>query len=67
MTKKDYILISEAVNRAYYYHSQALARNEDSDYMNLFIEILSAKLALENPRFDEVRFQRACTKELELA
>ena len=56
MSRKDYIIIAEALKRARYYDANpAYARGLDKAVISL-VEVLKA----ENSRFDEARFYSAC-------
>ena len=55
MSRKDYIIIAEAMKRARYYDANpAYARGIDKAVL-ILVEVLKA----ENPRFDEARFLAA--------
>lgn len=57
MTKKDYIRISEVINRVLWMDAT------DPLTASKFIFGLAAALKDDNPNFDAERFYAACTKE----
>lgn len=56
MTRKDYILISDAIRDAY-----LSADDSKRPAIDDVIARLVRKLSLDNPRFDAARFVAACT------
>lgn len=57
MTKKDYITLAEALNRAL-----AVSRDESVDVksgVRLAATLIASALQAENPRFDRGRFMKA--------
>lgn len=56
VTKKDYELIAETIKwqRALFYTTETKTAFKD------FAVVLSAKLAIDNPRFDKSKFLKAC-------
>lgn len=53
MTKKDYVLLSEHIKRCADHFF-------DVRYMASFVGLLAVELLRDNPRFDVVKFERAC-------
>ena len=61
MTKKDYILIAKAINKAQAslrYASVNMA--ETQRCLSIVAETFASELARENVRFDSVKFLQAC-------
>lgn len=61
MTKKDYVLIVEAIWRSGYVKDKNKIRQEPKENMRkLIASDLTSSLANENPKFDRSKFLRAC-------
>jgi hypothetical protein len=56
MTKKDYILISKAINEA----GIMTAGGDSASVIRAVVDNIADVLAKQNPRFDRERFVRAC-------
>lgn len=53
MTRKDYERIAKAVRQAY-------AKRLDNKDVAIVAQCLAYELALDNPRFDALKFRNAC-------
>ena len=61
MTKKDYIIIAEAIKSAKVSLSYAsVCMPETNRTIEHIVNNLAFTLAIENPLFDKVRFSKAC-------
>lgn len=61
MTKKDYILLSKAINKAKSSLSYAsINMGETMRSLQVTAEAIAYELKLDNARFDETKFLEAC-------
>lgn len=60
MTRKDYVLIAEAIKGAVSYEAEFNNNEAGADALKKFSVTLSALLLSDNPRFDVNRFFDAC-------
>jgi hypothetical protein len=60
MTRKDYLLIAEAINKSLIYvqHSKSLATAEQG--VGIVASLVTEALADDNPNFNSERFLAAC-------
>lgn len=66
MTKKDYILIAGAIKQAKIFVKQLNAHELTDKFLAGVSQTernITNALASENPRFDEVKFKKACNLE----
>ena len=59
MTRKDYVLIAEAISRS---KDVADEWGINADGIFFLQGYLGAQLRIENPRFDQARFDEACER-----
>jgi hypothetical protein len=57
MTKKDYILIADAIYDGYHYYA---VDDNMKPVVNSIVESVADALATTNPRFDRERFVNRC-------
>jgi hypothetical protein len=60
MTRKDYVMIAEAIQGAVNYEQNFNNNEAGADAIKKFSVTLSALLLADNPRFDVNRFFDAC-------
>jgi hypothetical protein len=60
MTRKDYVMIAEAIQGAVNYEQNFNNNEAGADALKKFSVMLSALLMADNPRFDANRFFDAC-------
>ncbi len=60
MTRKDYVMIAEAIQGAVNYEQNFNNNEAGADAIKKFSVMLSALLMADNPRFDANRFFDAC-------
>lgn len=60
MTRKDYVLIAEAIKGAVSYEAEFNNNEAGAEALKKFSVTLSALLLSDNPRFDVNRFFDAC-------
>jgi len=63
MTRKDYILIASAINKAVKRYKERL--DISTEAVSCLVDSLSVALSEDNPRFDWERFEEACYKEID--
>ena len=60
MTKKDYILIANAIGRTGMASNIGRRKRSPEEVLSLLVTDLSASFKNDNPRFDGDRFRAAC-------
>jgi hypothetical protein len=60
MTRKDYVLIAEAIKGAVNYEQNFNNNEAGANSLQFLALTLSSVLAGDNPRFDSARFLDAC-------
>ena len=60
MTRKDYVLIAEAIKGAVSYETEFNSNEAGADALKKFSVTLASLLLADNPRFDVNRFFDAC-------
>lgn len=60
MTRKDYVLIAEAIKGAVSYEVEFNSNEAGADALKKFSVTLASLLLADNPRFDANRFFDAC-------
>lgn len=60
MTRKDYVLIAEAIKGAVNYEAEFNNNEAGADALKKFSITLASLLLADNPRFDVNRFFDAC-------
>ncbi len=60
LRKKDYELIAGAVNQALNYHKTESYEDFGHEALRILVSILGYRFLLDNPKFDQSKFEKAC-------